>query len=84
MTEQLHRPEYPPEEIKNFWGHSGTCHYCKGIVKMHISSKTYLPLPDLCNCLLCGQRYYVVTDDIDKWIGEQWVQKNNRDNPENN
>lgn len=81
---ELHRPQYPPEEIKNFWAHNGTCHYCKGFVKMHISSKTYLPLPEHCSCLKCGQRYYVVTDDIDKWINEQWIQKNNMDNPENN
>lgn len=65
----------PPEEIEMV-AHSGECKYCGGIVKMMRDMKTAKLQPDNCQCLLCGQKYFVnIKGDIHKWEIEQWRQK---------
>ena len=69
------RIEEPPEKIKMV-AHSAECRYCKGIVKMMRSMETGRLQPDNCQCLLCGQRYFVeIEGDIYEWELNQWRQK---------
>ncbi len=70
----------PPEQIE-MHAHKGKCRYCvdvegdPGIVKMWRKEDTFELMPDKCSCLLCGQLYFVVTDDIKKWEEQQWQEK---------
>ncbi len=70
----------PPEKIE-MHAHEGECRYCKtewgapGMVKMWRNTISFDLMPDKCSCLLCGQRYYVVTEDIDEWFRQQTLEK---------
>lgn len=65
----------PPEKIEMV-AHSAECGHCKGIVKMMRDMKTGRLQPDNCQCLLCGQRYFVeIQGDILQWELNQWRQK---------
>jgi len=69
------RIEESPEKIEMV-AHSGVCRYCKGIVKMMRDMKTARLQPDNCQCLLCGQRYFVgIEGDVGEWELNQWRQK---------
>lgn len=65
---------YPSEPIE-FEAMDGKCGHCGGLVKMPRDPETMHLQPDKCWCLLCGQRYYVETDDIQKWELQQALQK---------
>lgn len=71
------RMKQPTERLprSNFVEHHlGECKYCRdeydspGPVKMMRDSSLQL-LPDCCNCLLCGQRYYIAYEDLEAFIG---------------
>lgn len=66
----------PPEKIEMV-AHSAECRYCQGIVKMMRDMKTGRLQPDNCQCLLCGQRYFVEIQEIGEgeWELNQWRQK---------
>lgn len=65
----------PSEKIEMF-AHSGECKYCNGIVKMMRDFETFKLQPDNCQCLLCGQRYFVeIIGSIEEWELNQWKQK---------
>lgn len=69
------RIEEPPEKIEMV-AHSAECRYCKGIVKMMRDMETGRLQPNNCQCLLCGQRYFVeIEGDIYQWELNQWRQK---------
>lgn len=65
----------PPEKIEML-AHSGKCRYCGGVVKMMRDRTTAKLQPDNCQCLMCGQRYFVeIKGNITEWEIEQWEQK---------
>lgn len=65
----------PPEKIEMV-AHSAECRYCKGIVKMMRDMNTGRLQLDNCQCLLCGQRYFVeIQGDVGEWELNQWRQK---------
>ncbi len=69
------RVDEPPEKI-DMVAHSAECMYCEGIVKMMRDMNTAKLQPDNCQCLLCGQRYFVeIKGDIGEWELNQWRQK---------
>ncbi len=64
-----------PEKIE-MMAHSADCRYCNGVVKMMRDPETFKLQPNNCQCLMCGQRYYVeITSTIEEWELEQWRQK---------
>lgn len=59
-----------------FFGHSGTCVKCEdGIVKMKRRRDTFELDPNDCQCLGCGQSYFVEVKDIEEFEDRQWEQK---------
>lgn len=64
-----------PEKI-DMYAHSGVCRYCEGIVKMMRDPSTFKLQPNNCQCLFCGQPYYVeIPGSIEDWELNQWKQK---------
>jgi hypothetical protein len=67
------------EVCTNFFGHSGECKYCGGIVKMQRSKEApYLLNPEACWCLKCGQAYTVRVpkgESITEFDSRQWGEK---------
>ena len=49
--------------------HLGSCKYCGEAVKMMRTSDTLQLIPDGCNCLLCGQHYFVEFEDLQDFLG---------------
>ena len=69
------RIKEPPEKIEMF-AHSGECRHCKGLVKMMRDPKSFKLQPNNCQCLCCGQPYYVeIQGTIEEWELNQWKQK---------
>jgi hypothetical protein len=69
------RYKEPPEQLNEMHAHEGQCRYCKNVVKMYRDSVTYKLKPKECQCILCGQYYYMDIPDLDAWEKEQWQQK---------
>lgn len=64
------------EQLKKMYAHDGECVHCGFVVKMGRNQESpYELLPSKCWCLRCGQRYFMVIDNIRKWEVDQWVQK---------
>lgn len=64
-----------PERLESMYAHKGKCLHCGNIVKIYVNEKTNRPDPLMCCCIRCGQRYYMEIEDMDKWLCEQWQQK---------
>lgn len=72
------RIKCPPERLPKscfLEPHLAECKYCQdeydkpGPVKMMRDSNTLRLMPDHCNCLLCGQTYFIAYEDLEAFIG---------------
>lgn len=65
-------------ELKSMYAHKGRCEVCgENTVKMLRGMPGGRLLPEHCFCLCCGQRYYMVIDDLETWENSQWKEKEN-------
>jgi len=67
-----------PQKLNEMFAHEGKCTICGGPVKMYRDSNTYKLKPSECQCLHCGQYYYMEIENIDAWEKQQWQQKTSR------
>jgi len=65
----------PPEPI-TFYAHRGVCNYCRSPVFMARDPVTYQLAPNVCWCIACGQRYFVIIEGtLEEFDQMQWEQK---------
>lgn len=68
----FHRHNEAPEQLINL-GHGnarGGCNHCEdGIVCVMRDQKTFKLLWDCGYCLNCGQRYFVLVEDRERYLG---------------
>lgn len=70
-----YRGDQEVEELKEMNAWEGECKYCgdKGMIKMARDPSNAMKLaPDRCQCRLCGQRYFMVIDDLGAFEKRQW------------
>ena len=65
----------PRELLREMHAHKGVCTHCNGAVKMMRHYRSMKLMSHRCQCLFCGQRYYMEISDIDASELEQWRQK---------
>jgi hypothetical protein len=65
------RNSKPPERLTNFVeGKRGKCHHCyDGIVNIMRHPTSLELMWDCCICALCGQRYYIISIDKQRFLG---------------
>lgn len=68
------RIEEPEEELKDMTAFRGSCSHCSGVILMSLTSTGEMN-PDGCQCIQCGQRYFMKINDRATWEAEQWAQK---------
>jgi len=72
---RLDRINEPRELLAEMIGWEGKCVYCGSVVMMMRSMDTLELVPDECRCLLCGQAYYMVVPDLERFEQLQRAQR---------
>lgn len=71
----------PTERLEGMVGWEGPCKYCgdKGFVAMlRDSTPPYTVRPENCHCLLCGQHYFMVIENLEAFVARQRQEKESK------